>query len=61
MIKKITKKIHPVPAASTGGPRRTVIAVCRQNGNCVDPEQSRLIWFCIVCPDDQFENLRSLR
>ena len=61
MIKKITKKIHPVPAASTGGPRRTVIAVCRQNGNCVDPEQSRLIWFYIVCPDDQFENLGSLR
>ena len=38
-----------------------VIVVCRRNVNCVDPEQSRLIWFCIFCPDDQFENLGSLR
>ena len=43
-----TKKIHPVPAASTAGPSPTIIClllrfynnVCRRNGNCVDPNQT---------------------
>ena len=39
-IPKNSNNFHPVPASSTAGPCPTIIGLCRQNDNCVDPNQT---------------------